>query len=195
MTKKIHIDRGLEISPTELVPYDNNARTHSDKQVEQIMASMDEFTFTNAILVDENNTVLAGHGRLMAANSLNTASMPIDRIHNLSDAQKKAYALADNKMALNAGWDEELLEFELSELQEAGFAVDLIGFDDAELEDLIPTEGKYLTDPDDVPDPPKEPIAVRAPEGLSLRWITSGPLKTAQVSTASGGAIAFRANS
>lgn len=136
MSKKIRLDRGLEINPADLQPYDNNARTHSDQQVEQIMASMGEFTFTNAILVDEDNTVLAGHGRLMAANRLNMDSVPIDRISGLTKAQKKAYVLADNKMALNAGWDEELLAIEFGELDDMGFDLALTGFSPGEIKGI-----------------------------------------------------------
>lgn len=136
MDKKITIDRGLEITPADLKPYDNNARTHSDKQVQQIMDSVNEFTFTNAILVDENNMVLAGHGRLMAANRLNMATVPVDRIHGLTEAQKKAYVLADNKMALNAGWDEKLLAAEFGELTDMGFDLALTGFSPGEIKGL-----------------------------------------------------------
>lgn len=156
------IDRGLNIDPAQLKPYGNNARTHSDKQVEQIMASMDEFTFTNAILVDEDNTVLAGHGRLMAANRLNMASVPVDRIHGLTAAQKKAYVLADNKMALNAGWDEKLLAAEFGELTEMGFDLALTGFSPGEIKGLdahiCPTVG--LTEEDEIPPEPSIPASI-----------------------------------
>tara|TARA_Y100001963_G_scaffold43724_2_gene61312 strand:+ start:1023 stop:1565 length:543 start_codon:yes stop_codon:yes gene_type:complete len=121
----------------KLIPYVNNARTHTDEQVTQIASSIKEFGWTNPILVDEKNGVIAGHGRLAAAKKLQLDEVPTILLSNLSDAQKKAYVLADNKLAQNAGWDDELLKLELSELKEMNFNIDLIGFDAIELDDLL----------------------------------------------------------
>jgi ParB-like chromosome segregation protein Spo0J len=120
---------------SELIPYVNNARTHSETQVTQIAASIKEFGFTNPILIDGDNGVIAGHGRLMAAKKLGMEQVPTIELSNLTPTQKKAYILADNKLALNAGWDEELLKLELIELKDADFDLSLIGFDDFELND------------------------------------------------------------
>lgn len=142
-----------------LIPYINNARTHSDEQVGQIAASIKEFGFNNPILVDKNQGIIAGHGRVLAAKKLGLAVVPAIELSHLSDAQRKAYILADNKLALNAGWDEELLKLELLDLQSLDFDLDLLGFSDDELGDLLAEEGTQgLTDPDDVPETPEEAI-------------------------------------
>ena len=142
-----------------LTPYTNNARTHSDVQIEQLAASIKEFGFTNPILVDGTNGVIAGHGRILAARSLGMDSLPCVELAGLSDTQRRAYILADNKLALNAGWDTELLSLELKELDAEGFDIGLIGFSDEEMAALTgQTEG--LTDPDAVPDAPVNPISV-----------------------------------
>jgi len=116
-----------------LVPYARNSRTHSDTQVAQIAASIREFGFTNPVLVDKDGGIIAGHGRVMAARKLGLADVPCIRLAHLSDTQRRAYIIADNKLALNAGWDEELLSLELAELHEADFDMALLGFDAAEL--------------------------------------------------------------
>jgi ParB family transcriptional regulator, chromosome partitioning protein len=121
---------------TDLVPYINNARTHSDAQVAQIAASIKEFGWTSPILVDGENGVMAGHGRLLAARKLGYAEVPVIELAHLSEAQRRAYILADNKLALNAGWDDELLRIELDALQELGADIDLTGFDLDEIEAL-----------------------------------------------------------
>jgi len=141
-----------------LIPYANNARTHTEAQVAQIAASIREFGFTNPILVDGENGVIAGHGRLLAARKLGMATVPVIELAHLTAAQRRAYVLADNKTALNAGWDEELLRLELGALQDMGFDVSLTGFDVEELDALfaVPTAGR--TDPDDVPDLPENPV-------------------------------------
>ena len=126
----------LKISMTEtdkLVPYAMNSRTHAPEQVAQIAASIKEFGFTNPILTDGENGIIAGHGRVMAAQKLGLESVPCIELAHLSEAQKKAYIIADNKLALNAGWDDELLKLELDELHTDGFKMDLLGFDAAEL--------------------------------------------------------------
>ena len=113
----------------DLTPYPNNARTHSEAQVAQIVSSIREFGWTNPILTDGHNGVVAGHGRLLAAKALGMAEVPVIELAGLTDAQKRAYVLADNKLAENAGWDFDLLAVEFGELQDAGFNVDVIGFD------------------------------------------------------------------
>lgn len=113
----------------DLIPYVNNSRTHSDEQVTQVAASIKEFGFTNPILIDENNGIIAGHGRLMAAKKLKLEQVPTITLVGLSDAQRKAYVIADNKLALNAEWDFDLLKIEIESLQEGDFKLDLLGFD------------------------------------------------------------------
>lgn len=142
-----------------LIPYARNSRTHSDEQVAQIAASIREFGWTNPVLVDGDNGIIAGHGRVLAARKLGMAEVPCIELAHLSEAQKKAYIIADNKLALNAGWDNELLALEFGELQELGFDLDLTGFDADELEALMPVEvPEGLTDDDAVPEVPAEPV-------------------------------------
>lgn len=148
----------IQVPITDLIPYVNNSRTHDDKQVDQIAASIREFGFTNPILIDENNSIIAGHGRLQAAKKLKLTEVPCIVLEGLSEAQKKAYVIADNKLALNAGWNLDLLRVEIEALNELDFDVSLIGFDAEELNALIPEEiPPGLTDEDEVPEPPKEP--------------------------------------
>ena len=128
----------IELWPVErLRPYERNPRTHSEEQVAQLAASMVEFGLTNPILVDEQGGILAGHGRLMAARQLGLAEVPVVRLEHLSEAQKRAYIIADNQLALQAGWDEELLAEELGWLRDERFDLDLLGFDATELERLL----------------------------------------------------------
>lgn len=142
----------------ELIPYVNNSRTHSDDQVAQIAASIKEFGWTNPILVDSENGIIAGHGRLMAARKLGHTKVPTIELKDLTEAQKKAYVIADNKLALNAGWDNDVLKIELENLQELGFDLDVLGFDAKELDALLePEQIEGLTDEDAVPDVPEEP--------------------------------------
>ncbi len=150
------------VSVDSLIPYARNARIHSADQVAQIASSIREFGFTNPILVDGDSGIIAGHGRVLAARKLNLKEVPVIELTGLSDAQKRAYILADNKLALNAGWDTELLKVELTDLQTEGFDLDLIGFNADELAALLadPTQG--LTDPDAVPDTPANPVTVLA---------------------------------
>ena len=120
----------IELWPIDrLRPYERNPRTHSEAQVDQIAASMVEFGWTNPILVDENAGILAGHGRLLAARKLGLAEVPVIRFEHLSEAQKRAYLIADNQLALQAGWGEELLAEELAWLRDERFDLDLVGFD------------------------------------------------------------------
>jgi ParB-like chromosome segregation protein Spo0J len=126
------------MTPTQsLIPYARNARTHSDEQIAQLMASIREWGFTVPILRDETGMVIAGHGRLMAAQRMGLESVPVVTAQGWSDAKKRAYVLADNRLALNAGWDEAMLGLELSELDREGFDLDLLGFDSDELSRLI----------------------------------------------------------
>ena len=122
---------------TELIPYVNNSRTHSDEQVAQIAASIKEFGWTNPILVDGDNGIIAGHARLMAARKLGHKEVPTIKLTDLTDTQKKAYIIADNRLALNAGWDNEMLTIELNDLLADGFALSVLGFDADELQKLL----------------------------------------------------------
>src|SRR6266567_5662254 len=144
-----------------LIPYARNPRTHSDAQVAQIAASISEFGFNNPILVDTKNGIIAGHGRLLAARKLQLAEVPVIILDHLTDAQKRAYIIADNQLALNAGWDEELLRVELAALQEDDFDVSLIGFEDEELAQLLAAQdaAEGLTDEDAVPELPETPVS------------------------------------
>jgi len=144
---------------SDLIPYARNSRTHSDEQVTQIAASIREFGFTNPVLIDFNGTIIAGHGRVMAAKKVGLAEVPCLRLEHLSPSQIRAYVIADNKLALNAGWDDEMLKAELLTLQEEGFNTDLTGFSDDELNALLNSEIiEGQTDPDEIPEPPVEPV-------------------------------------
>jgi ParB family chromosome partitioning protein len=119
-----------------LHPYTKNSRTHSDEQIEQLIKSIKEFGFTNPILIDPSRNVIAGHARLQAAKILNLPEVPCITLYGLSDEQKKAYVIADNKLALNAEWDIQTLISEVEDLEDAGYEVGLIGFSKDELEDF-----------------------------------------------------------
>lgn len=123
----------------ELIPYSNNSRTHSEKQVQQVAASIKEFGFTNPILIDEDNGIIAGHGRLQAAQLLGMDKVPTIALKGFTEAQRKAYVIADNQLAMNAGWDLDALKVEVDRLTELDFDLDLLGFDDDVLADLINT--------------------------------------------------------
>jgi DNA modification methylase len=142
-----------------LVPYARNARTHSDAQVARIAASIREFGWTNPILVDGDRGVIAGHGRLLAARKLGMDAVPVIELSHLSEAQKRAYVLADNRLALDAGWDEELLRIELGDLRDLGFDLGLTGFGADEIGRLLIDAGDGLTDPDMVPEVPETPVS------------------------------------
>ena len=116
-----------------LIPYARNSRTHSDEQVAQIAASIREFGFTNPVLIDGEGGIIAGHGRVMAARKLGLADVPCIRLGHLTEAQKRAYIIADNKLALNAGWDDQMLAIELGDLNTSDFDMSLLGFDAVEL--------------------------------------------------------------
>ncbi len=153
-----------------LVPYAKNPRTHSDEQVAQIAASIVEFGFVNPLLVDTKAGVVAGHGRLMAARRLGLTEVPVIVLDHLSETQKRAYILADNKLAINAGWNEELLATELAELERDGFDLGLTGFSDAELEALLATEQEAGEESDDQEEqlPEASAVAVTQPGDLWL---------------------------
>src|SRR5690606_33852941 len=137
-----------------LIPYARNARTHSEAQVAEIAASIREFGWTNPILVDGENGVIAGHGRLMAARKLGLDTVPVIELAGLSEAQKRAYIIADNRLALNAGWDMDLLGIELCDLEALGFDLSLTGFGEEEIGGLLNQGKEGLTDPDAIPEPP-----------------------------------------
>ena len=163
MAKSPVIPEKLERWPVNrLVPYERNARTHSPEQVAQIAASIAEFGFTNPILVASDAGIIAGHGRLEAAKQLGLAEVPVVVLDHLSDAQRRAYVLADNQLALNAGWDADLLRIELQELEAQEFDLSLLGFSEDELSELLPEveqlKAEEHGDPDEVPEPPAEPI-------------------------------------
>lgn len=142
----------------DIIPAARNARTHSAAQVVQLVRSIQEFGWTNPLLVDERGVIIAGHGRLEAAKQLALPEVPTIALTGLSAAQKRALALADNQLALNAGWDEELLRLELSELDSAEFDLSLVGFSDEQLTDILSPGVVGLTDADDVPDLPVNPV-------------------------------------
>ncbi len=148
---------------SELLPYAKNARTHSDAQVAQIASSMREWGWTNPVLIDEHGMIIAGHGRILAARKLKLADdIPCVVLEGLTDIQKQALVIADNKIAMNSGWDDDLLLMELGELNDAGVDLGLVGFDEGELAALLggTAPGEGLTDPDDVPSAPVVPVSV-----------------------------------
>ena len=147
-------------SVESLIPYARNSRTHSEAQVAKIAASIKEFGFLNPIITDGQNGIVAGHGRVLAAQKLGLATLPVIEAGHLTEAQKRAYIIADNRLALDAGWDNDLLKIELQDLQADGFDLALTGFEIGEIEGFLaePTEG--LTDPDEIPEPPADPVTV-----------------------------------
>ena len=152
-------DRQIEIRSIDVItPYARNSRTHSDEQVAQIAASIREFGWTTPILIDENGSVICGHGRLLAARKLGQAEVEVIVARGWSDAKKRAYVIADNKLALNAGWDMELLALELADLKEFDFDLGLTGFSGEELAKLLPDKTEGNTDPDEIPEVPADPI-------------------------------------
>jgi len=139
----------VEQIPTgELIPYARNSRTHSDEQVAQIMASIREFGFCNPVLIDETGMIIAGHGRVMAATRMKLETVPCLRLSHLTDAQKRAYVIADNRIALSSGWDSELLANELSDLHVDDFDLSLLGFDADELGVMMGFDVDAVDNPD-----------------------------------------------
>jgi len=156
-----HSPLAIDYRPlAELIPYARNARTHSDAQVAEIAASIRKFGWTNPLLVDGANGIIAGHGRLLAARKLGMVDVPVIELAGLSEAQKRAYVLADNKLALNAGWDQELLALEFGDLASLGFDLSLTGFGEDEIAALTSRGTSGLTDPDDIPEPPARPVSI-----------------------------------
>ena len=152
-------DRVERRSVAELVPYARNARKHSDEQVDQIVASILEFGWTVAVLIDPDGLIIAGHGRVLAAQRLGLKEVPVIVALGWTEAQKRAYTIADNKLALNASWDDQLLVAELSDLKAADFDLALVGFSEPELAALFAPSNPGLTDPDEVPDVQAKAIA------------------------------------
>ncbi len=148
----------------DLIQYARNSRTHNEEQITQIMASIKEFGFTNPILIGSDNVIIAGHGRLLAAQRLGLTEVPVICLPDLTETQRKALVIADNKIALNAGWDEEMLALEMKELEESDFNLDILGFSEDELKELE-NFGEPQTDAkseeDEIPEAPVEPITKR----------------------------------
>ena len=137
-----------QIATAELIPYARNARTHSEQQVSQIAGSIQEFGFCNPVLIDATNGIIAGHGRVLAAQLLKLESVPCLRLTHLTDAQRRAYVLADNRIALSSGWDDEMLANELSDLHADEFDMALLGFDADELGKLLAFEADEVPPPE-----------------------------------------------
>jgi len=164
MAKRPPVEKLEQMPITELIPYARNARTHSDVQVQQIAASIREFGFLNPVLIDEESTIIAGHGRVLAAHVLELDRVPCRRIANLTAGQKQAYVIADNQLAMNAGWDRELLGVELSDLKLAEFDLDLLAFDPDELKEIMGV--------DDEPPPEDVPAQTDRADELQQEWKT-----------------------
>lgn len=141
-----------------LIPYARNARTHSESQVAQIAASIKEYGFTVPVLIDPKGNVIAGHGRIMAAKALGLTEIPVMVAKGWSAAKRRAYVILDNQVALNAGWDQDLLKLELTDLQAEGFDIGSLGFDGPQLAGIMDTRPEGLTDPDEVPEAPEIPV-------------------------------------
>jgi ParB-like chromosome segregation protein Spo0J len=142
-----------------LRPYEHNPRTHSDAQIDILVASLKEFGWANPILLDEKNGIIAGEGRWRAAKKLGITVVPCIDLSHLTPTQRKAYVIADNQTALLAGWDDDLLRLELEALKLEGLDITLLGFDDAELASILESRRIGATDPDDVPPVPDKPVA------------------------------------
>jgi len=138
-----------QIKTADLIPYARNSRSHSEAQVAQIAGSIREFGFTNPVLIDAENGIIAGHGRVMAAGKLGMEKVPCIRLAHLTDTQRRAYIIADNKLALNAGWDEEMLGLELSDLRELDFDLGLLGFDGDAIENFLKPQEIEQTSPEE----------------------------------------------
>lgn len=148
---------------SELIPYARNARTHSVEQVARIAASIKEFGWTNPILIDGSNGIIAGHGRVLAARKLGLEKVPTIELSGLTEAQKRAYIIADNRLALDAGWDEEMLKLEFAELEKEGFELSKTGFSDEEINEMMAGLDREVDGVEDVetPEPPKNPKTKR----------------------------------
>ncbi|CAJ7420042.1 DNA methylase N-4/N-6 domain-containing protein [Burkholderia pseudomallei] len=159
--RKKTVQLSVEYRPVELlIPYARNARVHSDAQIAQIAASLREFGWTSPVLVDGENGIIAGHGRVLAARKLDMSEVPVIELAHLSEAQRRAYVIADNRLALDAGWDKELLALEIADLDAMGFNVDLIGFTDKELMAYKPQPEPEDDAGDEVPEPPLKAVTI-----------------------------------
>ena len=147
----------------DLIPYARNARTHSDEQVTRIANSIKEFGWTNPILIDGENGIIAGHGRILAARKLGIEKVPTIELSGLTEAQKRAYIIADNRLALDAGWDEDILKLEFAELEKEGFELSKTGFSDEEIREMMADLDREVDGVEDVetPEPPKNPKTKR----------------------------------
>lgn len=148
VTKFKDIPDYKSVNINDLIPYANNSRTHSDEQVNQIASSIKEFGFTNPVLIDSDGGIIAGHGRVMAAKKLGMSEVPCIALSHLTEAQKKAYIIADNQLPLNAGWDIDMLRLEVETLQELDFNLDLLGFDGDTIEKLLDIDAELPELPD-----------------------------------------------
>ncbi len=188
----------LEHWPIErLLPYIRNARTHSEAQIAQIAASIAEFGFTAPILAGSDGVIVAGHGRLAAARKLGLASVPVVVLEHLTEAQRRAYVIADNKLALNAGWDEDVLRAELEALASEDFGLQVTGFEQDELDALLaPSASQAQTDPDDAPEAPEVPASILGDVWIlgRHRVMCGDSLSMDQVQHLTGGAIPDLAN-
>lgn len=146
MVGKKQFGQVIAVKTSDLKPYGKNARTHTEAQILQIVASLQEFGFTNPLLIDPKKGVIAGHARLEAAKRLEMAEVPCIVLAHLTEAQKRAYVIADNRLALNSGWDEKLLAMEFADLQGVGFNLDLLGFNPSEMADI--TQGRDINQPE-----------------------------------------------
>ena len=152
--------RSIKRKTADLIPYVRNSRTHSEEQILQVAASIKEFGFTNPLIIDQDDGIIAGHCRVLAAQKLKIKEVPCVEVTGWSEAQKKAYVIADNKLALNAGWDEDMLKLEFADLNESDFDLELTGFSIDEIDDFLFEEEEGLTDEDAVPDVPENPVSV-----------------------------------
>ncbi len=177
---------------TDLIPYARNARTHSDAQVAQVAASIREFGWTNPILVDGANGVVAGHGRLLAARKLRLDTVPVIELSGLTEAQRRAYILADNKLAMNAGWDEALLAAEVADLVALGVDPGLAGFDAGEVEELLASLQDGQEFADEAPAPPATPVTRTSDVWLlgAHRLVCGDATRAADVATTLNGSLA-----
>ena len=146
MVNKKTFGQIIAVKVEDLKPYGKNARTHSEQQIGQIVESIREFGFTNPVLIDTKNGVIAGHARLQAARRLDMKEVPCIVLAGLTEAQKRAYVIADNQIALNSGWDEKLLAMEFADLKDAGFNLDLLGFDASQMADIM--QGREVNQPE-----------------------------------------------
>jgi len=156
--KKDHLEIEY-VATSDLVPYANNAKEHPEAQIDQIAASIREFGMNDPIAVDDDLTIIEGHGRLLALQKLGIKTTPIIKLGHLTEHQRKAYIIAHNKLTMNSGFDMEMLSNELSFLDDMDFDLSLTGFDEGELEALLFEEVEGLTDEDEVPDVPDDPVS------------------------------------